>query len=144
MDSTNDLWYSKLTSWHRNGECDEQVTRRELIDLCLTYPAVYEEYPFDNITPVIKHSGNGKMFALIGEMDGRPSVNLKCEPMRADFLRGAYQDVRPGYHMNKVHWNTVVTGGDVAYDELIQMISDSYDLVNPKMRRRSDVGDQHD
>jgi predicted DNA-binding protein (MmcQ/YjbR family) len=112
------------------------MTRRELIDLCLTYPASYEDYPFDNVTPVIKHSGNGKMFALVGETDGRPSINLKCEPMRADFLRDAYQDVRPGYHMNKTHWNTVVTGGDVPHDELVQMISDSYDLVKPKARKR--------
>ena len=112
------------------------MTCRELIDLCLTHPASYEDYPFDDVTPVIKHRGNGKMFALVGETDGRPSINLKCEPMRADFLRSAYQDVRPGYHMNKTHWNTVVTGGDVAYDDLVQMISDSYDLVKPKVRKR--------
>ena len=110
------------------------MTRRELIDLCLTYPGAYEDYPFDDVTPVIKISGNGKMFALVGETDGRASINLKCEPMLADFLRDAHQDVRPGYHMNKAHWNTVVTGGDVAHDELTEMISASYDLVKPKVR----------
>jgi predicted DNA-binding protein (MmcQ/YjbR family) len=112
------------------------MTKRELIDLCLTYPGAFEDYPFDNVTPVIKHRGNGKMFALVGETDGRVSINLKCEPMLADFLRDAHQDVRPGYHMNKTHWNTVVTGGDVAHDELVEMISASYDLVKPKVRKR--------
>jgi predicted DNA-binding protein (MmcQ/YjbR family) len=112
------------------------MTKRELIDLCLTLPGAYEDYPFDNVTPVIKHSGNGKMFARVGETDGRSSINLKCDPMEAEFLRQAYKDVRPGYHMNKVHWNTVVAGGDVAYDELFRMISDSYDLIKPKERKR--------
>jgi predicted DNA-binding protein (MmcQ/YjbR family) len=49
---------------------------------------------------------------------------------------GAYEDVRPGWHLNKRHWNTVVTGGDVPYDELVEMIAGSYDLVKPKVRRR--------
>jgi len=111
------------------------MTRQELIGICLKYTAAYEDYPFDNVTPVIKHSGNGKMFALVGETAGRSSINLKCDPMRADFLRETYRDVLPGYHMNKTHWNTVVTGGDVPLDEIVQMISDSYDLVKPKARK---------
>ncbi|MDR0325928.1 MAG: MmcQ/YjbR family DNA-binding protein [Oscillospiraceae bacterium] len=39
-------------------------------------------------------------------------------------------------HVNKTHWNTVIIGGDVPHDELVQMISDSYDLIKPKVRRR--------
>ena len=112
------------------------MTQRELIDLCLTHPGSFEDYPFDNVTPVIKLSSNGKMFALVGETGGRPSVNLKCDPMEADFLRQTHKDIRPGYHMNKVHWNTVVPGGDVSYDELIRMIENSYDLIKPKVRKR--------
>jgi predicted DNA-binding protein (MmcQ/YjbR family) len=113
------------------------MTLRELIDLCLTLPAAYEDYPFDDTTPVIKHSGNKKMFALVLEWDGRTAVNLKCNPIKADFLRSVYQDVLPGWHMNKTHWNTVVTGGDVPHDDLIQMITESYDLVKPKERRKN-------
>ena len=115
------------------------ITRQELIDLCLTFTGTYEDYPFDNVTPVIKHRGNGKMFALIGETDGRPSINLKCDPVEAEFLRQIYRDVLPGYHMNKVHWNTVVTSGDVPEDELLRMIEISYNLVKPKERRRKNA-----
>jgi len=111
------------------------MTKRELIDLCLTYPSAFEDYPFDNITPVIKHSGNGKMFALVGETDSRPSISLKCDPQEADFLRQVYKDVIPGYHFNKKHWNTVITGGDVPEDEIARMIESSYNLVKPKLPR---------
>ncbi len=112
------------------------MTRQELIDICLTFPAAIEDYPFDEVTTVMKHSANKKMFALIGERDGKLYINLKCEPMKADFLRNAFEAVTPGYHMNKVHWNSVAIGGDVPEDELVTMISESYDLIKPKSKRK--------
>lgn len=113
------------------------MTRQDLIDYCLTFPAAYEDYPFDDVTLVIKHSGNGKMFALLGETDGRPSINLKCDPQEADFLRRTFKDVIPGYHMNKTHWNTVIANGDVPDEEIKRQIGASYDLVMPKVRKNS-------
>jgi len=62
-------------------------------------------------------------------------VNLKCDPMKADFLRRVYHDVTAGYHMNKEHWNTVTIGGDVPETELYEMIRHSHDLTAPKIRR---------
>jgi len=115
------------------------VTRQDLIDFCLTFPGAYEDYPFDDVTLAIKHNGNKKMFALLGETDGRPSINLKCEPVQADFLRQLYRDVLPGYHMNKTHWNTVIAGGDVPEDEIKRMIGHSYDLIKPKVRGKKNV-----
>jgi len=56
--------------------------------------------------------------------------------MEADFLRQAFIDVTPGYHMNKTHWNTVYIGGDVPDNELRRMIEKSYDLIKPKARKR--------
>jgi predicted DNA-binding protein (MmcQ/YjbR family) len=53
-----------------------------------------------------------------------------------DFLRQIYEDVTPGWHMNKTHWNTVALGGDVPEDELKRMIERSYDLIKPKERKR--------
>jgi predicted DNA-binding protein (MmcQ/YjbR family) len=111
------------------------MTKLELIDYCLTYPAAFEDYPFDETAAVMKHSGNKKMFALIAHMDGRLYISLKCEPMKADFLRSAFRDVIPGYHFNKTHWNTVYVDGDVPWDEVCEMIQHSYDLVKPKMRK---------
>ncbi|GHV47937.1 hypothetical protein FACS189499_06360 [Clostridia bacterium] len=120
------------------------MEKQKLIDMCLEFPQSYLDYPFDDTTPVIRHSGNKKMFALIGETDGRQSVgsdgrwsvSLKCDPLEASLLRQEYADVVPGYHLNKTHWNTVITGGDVNQKELRRQIESSYDLVKPKIRKR--------
>jgi predicted DNA-binding protein (MmcQ/YjbR family) len=61
---------------------------------------------------------------------GEPgSVNLKCDPDRALELRARHDAIRPGYHMNKRHWNTVDLDGTVADEDLREMIDHSYDLV---------------
>jgi predicted DNA-binding protein (MmcQ/YjbR family) len=117
------------------------MTRQDLIDFCLTFPAAYEDYPFDNIADpgawaVMRHRSNKKSFALIYERNGELCINLKCDPFEADFFRQAYVDVTPAYHMNKVHWNTVIVGGDVPEKEVQRMVGDSYDLTRPKVRKR--------
>jgi predicted DNA-binding protein (MmcQ/YjbR family) len=115
------------------------MTRPDLIDFCLTFPAAYEDYPFGDIDDpgawtVMRHRANRKSFALIYERAGKLCVNLKCDPLEAVFLRQAFADVTPAYHMNKVHWNTVAVGGDVPGDEIKRMIADSYSLIRPKIR----------
>ena len=118
------------------------MTRQDLIDFCLTFPAAYEDYPFDdpnttdNPWTIMRYKTNKKSFACIHVLRGRLCVNLKCDPLEADFLRGAFKDVEPGFHMNKTHWNTVYPDGDVPEDELHRMISNSYDLIKPKVRRK--------
>ena len=120
------------------------MTSRELIDFCLNFPDVYEDYPFDapanlyNSWAVICHRVNKKSFAFIYERGRRLCVNLKCEPSEADFLRGVFEDVTLGYHMNKTHWNTVNLGGDVQEGELQRMVEQSYNLIKPKMKRKKD------
>ena len=111
------------------------MTKRELIDYCLTYPSAFEDYPFGDVAAVIRHSGNKKTFALIGYRNDRLYINLKCEPMKADFLRNAFEGVTPGWHMNKTHWNTVHLDRDVPEQELYDMIGHSYDLTKPKAGR---------
>jgi len=117
------------------------MTRQEIIEFCLTLPDVYEDYPFDSMgepgaSTVMRHKVNTKMFALIYEQHDKLCVNLKCDPFEADFLRQVYEDVTPGWHMNKMHWNTVTLGGDVDDEKLKQMIAQSYDLIKPKARKR--------
>ena len=112
------------------------MKKQKLIDLCLELPQSYLDYPFDDTTPVIRHTANKKMFALICETDGRLSVSLKCDPLEASLLRQEYEDVIPGYHLNKTHWNTVITDGDVNKKELRRQIESSYDLVKPKIKKR--------
>ena len=118
------------------------MTRQELIDFCLAFPGAYEDYPFDNIADagawtVMRHRANKKSFALIYERNKKLCINLKCDPFEADILRQAFKDVIPAYHMNKVHWNTVLMGGDVSASELKYMIEQSYGLIKPKMQRKN-------
>ena len=82
------------------------MNRQELIGFCLTFPAAYEDYPFDDVADedawtVMRHSINKRSFALIYKRRGRLCINLKCEPLEADFLRQLFADVTPAYHMNK-------------------------------------------
>lgn len=115
------------------------MTRQEIIDYCLTFPASYADYPFDNIADpgawtVMRHKANRKSFALIYERNSKLCVNLKCDPFEADFLRQIFTGVTPGYHMNKAHWNTVTIGADVPDEELKRQVGNSYDLIKPKVR----------
>ncbi|MCP5100167.1 MAG: MmcQ/YjbR family DNA-binding protein, partial [Chloroflexi bacterium] len=77
----------------------------------------------------------GKMFALVAwELDPL-DISLKCDPDEALFLRDMYTAVRPGYHMNKRHWNTISLDGTIPTDEINRMIDDSYKLVVKGLKR---------
>ncbi len=98
----------------------------ELRSFCLNLPGAPESFLFDDVTLVF--NAGGKMFALTN-LDGPLSVNLKCEPEKAIELREPYSEVSPGYHMSKLHWNTIDLTG-VIPDKLIhQWTIDSYNLV---------------
>ena len=56
-------------------------------------------------------------------------ISLICEPFTADHLKQLYPAVRPGYHLNKQHWNTITLNGTVPDDELLWMVDHSYALV---------------
>lgn len=113
------------------------MTRRELIDLCLTFPGSVEDYPFGEESCILRHSSNRKWFGLVLELEGQLCINLKCQPMQADFWRRVYRDCRPAWHMNKVHWNTVYVDGDVPEEELTRMIGDSFALTAAKPKMKS-------
>jgi predicted DNA-binding protein (MmcQ/YjbR family) len=81
---------------------------------------------------------HGKMFALLALDEVPARVNLKCDPDLALELRDRYEQVEPGYHMNKKHWNTVVLDGVIPEREVRKMIDHSYELVVqslPKAKR---------
>jgi predicted DNA-binding protein (MmcQ/YjbR family) len=118
------------------------MTRQDIIGYCLTFPAAYEDYPFDvaaneNAAAVMRHKGNKKSFAFIMRHNGELYLNLKCAPLDGDFLRQAFKSIVPAYHMNKNHWITVVMGGDVPDDLTKTLIGQSYDLIKPKIRRKA-------
>ena len=79
------------------------------------------------------------MFALTALDEVPVTVNLKCDPDLALELRDRYEQVQPGYHMNKKHWNTVEIDSGIPTTELRKMIDHSYELVTkslPKAERK--------
>jgi predicted DNA-binding protein (MmcQ/YjbR family) len=96
-------------------------------EYCLSKPRATEGPPFGPDVLVFKVGG--KMFALAALDELPPTVNLKCDPDLALDLRDRYEQVRPGYHMNKKHWNTVEIEGGIPIVELRRMIDHSYELV---------------
>ena len=105
-------------------------TREEAVRHCLTYPDVYEDYPFhDPNWCVIRHRGSRRVFAWIFERGGHIWINVKCEPEWRDFWRAAFPAVVPAYHLNKKHWNSVILDGSVPEAEIRRMIGESYDLT---------------
>ncbi|MCY8305550.1 MmcQ/YjbR family DNA-binding protein [Bacillus spizizenii] len=97
------------------------MTMNEIIDYYLSYPDTYKDYPFGEGWTVMRHKGNKKLFALLFTLDGHLGVNLKCEPERANFLRSIYKEVKPEYHMNKDHWNTIILDGNLSKETIDDM-----------------------
>ncbi|MEM8526959.1 MAG: MmcQ/YjbR family DNA-binding protein [Bacteroidota bacterium] len=106
----------------------------EFREYCLSKKGVEETFPFDEATLVFKVMG--KMFALTGLERIPFQVNLKCDPNRAIELREEYEDVQPGWHANKKHWNTVIFEGDLEEKLLLELIDHSYDLVVKGLRKK--------
>lgn len=96
-------------------------------DYCLSLPGVTEDLPFGPDTLVFKVLG--KVFLLTPIESHQIQFNAKCDPEKAEELRTIYPDVRPGFHMNKKHWNTVLVTGNISSDLIFSWIKHSYDLV---------------
>jgi len=104
-------------------------------DYILSMPNAWLDYPFGEGVAVYKvgpqpdSEGNSKMFALISEGKVPVQLSLKCDPVLSKVLREKYDEVMPGYHLNKKHWNTLVLTGQLQWDEVQDLIRLSYLLV---------------
>lgn len=86
----------------------------------------------------------GKMFAALMHPSSKydPAyaekdlINLKCDPMLAEYWRREYPEVMPGFYSDKRTWNSVDLGGDLLENILQQMIDDSYRLVFEKLTKK--------
>ena len=111
------------------------MTPDALRDFCLALPQAVETFPFDPELSVFKTSGNGKIFGLTN-LDVAPlTISLKVDPEDSISLRAEFPDITPGYHLNKKHWITVVTGASVPDDLVEDLIRGSHDLVRTKIPR---------
>lgn len=100
----------------------------ELQEYCLSKKGAEETLPFGPGTLVYKVGGKAFLLTSLDNEDGL-QFNVKCDPGLAEELRERYDCVRPGYHMNKKHWNTILVDGSVSVKQLREWIDHSYDLV---------------
>jgi predicted DNA-binding protein (MmcQ/YjbR family) len=111
------------------------LTPAKLRRFCLDLPGAVEEFPFRPGLSVFKVAG--KVFALAPLRQRPLRVSLKCEPPLAEQLRDTYPSIRPGYHLNKRHWNTVEVDGSLPDQLVLDMVEDSYDLVVAGLPKRT-------
>ncbi len=68
------------------------------------------------------------MFAVLG--DTSDEIGLKCDPAFAEQLRRDHPErIRPGYHLNKRHWNSVRIDGGLPAALVQDLVEHSYTLV---------------
>ena len=86
----------------------------------------------------IRYQIGGKMFAAIcrDDHDQPYYITLKLEPLEGDFWRKQYDDIIPGYYMNKTHWNSVKADGSVPDDILRDLLDRAYKLVLGSLSRK--------
>ncbi len=103
----------------------QHFTAQDAADGCAAHPAVELTYPFGPETEVYKVVG--RMFAAMNADGEHPRITLKADPEDAKALVEQFDDIAPGYHMNKKHWISVdLPTKSAPLEELIQA---SYDLV---------------
>jgi predicted DNA-binding protein (MmcQ/YjbR family) len=98
-----------------------------IAEFLMKFPETTEEQPFGPAVDVYKVAG--KIFAIFSPENSPPSISLKCEPSLALEYREEYSAVTPGYHLNKLHWNTVALDNSVPDAELKKMIAHSFEQV---------------
>lgn len=104
------------------------LTHKEVEEYILSMPNAKLDYPFGEKVAVYKVKD--KMFAIIEEKSSPLRISLKCDPQLAVLLREKYEEVMPGYHLNKKHWNTIVLSGQLSDSEVKDLIRHSFELIN--------------
>ena len=95
---------------------------------CLKKPGCVHEYV--EAWDVTRYMLNGKFFVLIMQNPkGESIITLKLEPSYGRLLRLNHKEITPGYHMNKLHWNSISLEKDFADDFLEELIDESYKII---------------
>lgn len=113
------------------------TTREEVLEYGLSFENTYQEAPFhDTNWQLVRVKGSKKAFLWTYERDGYININVKVSLETRDMWRAAFDSVKPGWHQNKEHWNTVILDGTIPDSDIKMMIAESYDLIadNPTKR----------
>ena len=62
----------------------------------------------------IRYKVDDKMFVAVclDDNDKPVYITLKLNPIDGEFFRNSYEDIIPGYYMNKTHWNSIKADGN--------------------------------
>ena len=120
------------------------MTKQSFLDYCHNKFGTSPDYPFDEDleTAVLRHADNRKWFALLMKVSRRKFgfdsdktvdvVNLKL-PFEMFGSFGKADGVYPAYHMNKLHWISVLLSD--ATDETIAFLTGvSYEATKDRSR----------
>ena len=105
----------------------------DIREYCISKKDTTESLPFGEDVLVFKVSG--KIFALLN-LEGPLRLSLKCDPQLAIELRELYEQVNPGYHLNKQHWNTISVDDSIPDNLITEWIDHSYNLIRESIKRR--------
>ena len=122
------------------------MTKQQFLSYCLSTYGTSPDYPFeeDFVTAVLRHANNRKWYAIAMHVSRRKFggdsdeiidvVNLKL-PTEMFGSFGTDDGVYPAYHMNKLHWISVLLPD--APDDVVQFLANaSYDATKDKRKRR--------
>ena len=106
-------------------------TREEALEYGLQFPDTYQDAPFhDHNWQLVRYSINRKSVKDPIVTVEYVNLNVKVDPEKAYFWRKIYESVKPGYHQNKDHWNTIILDDSVPDKDIRLMIAESYDLIS--------------
>lgn len=80
----------------------------------------------------------GKMFVMFGtDANGVPIFTLKCDPAMAEELREQYEEIVPGYYMNKTHWISIYYSIDESEKFAEKLLAQARQLVFDKLTKKA-------
>ena len=122
------------------------MTRQDFLSYCLSTYATSPDYPFDEDfeTAVLRHGDTRKWYAIVMRVPRRKFgqgsdevidvVNLKL-PTEMFGSFGAAEGVYPAYHMNKLHWVSVLLSD--APDDVVQfLVNASFEITRVKKKAK--------
>ena len=123
------------------------MTRQEFLQYCMDTYSTSPDYPFDEdfVTAVLRHEDNQKWYALVMSVPRRKLgldsdeivgvVNLKL-PIEMFGSFGASDGVYPAYHMNKLHWISVLLP-DAPEDVVQFLVNVSFEATKNKRKGKT-------
>ena len=125
------------------------ITKQDFLQFCLDVYTTSPDYPFDEDfeTAVLRHTDNRKWYAIVMRVSRRKFgfdsdeiidvVNLKL-PTEMFGSFGAADGVYPAYHMNKLHWISVLLP-DAPEDVVKFLVNASFEATRAKIKRAKPI-----